>query len=174
MGFYYSLYFLGGTECELKKLYLTLFFFHMLLSIIILKIVTGKNFMNQYFDRMKLLADNPDLQPRIRFMLKDVIDLRHDGWMPRKVAVVEGPMPINQIAPPHDDRPSMNFRRDRDSERERMTELFRHPLKTRGGLDDMLMGKCFDFFHLLLLDLLFLKFKTVPLYLLLGLSFLFL
>lgn len=106
----------------------------------------GQGLMDQYFDRMKQLIDNGDLQPRIRFMLKDVIDLRQDGWVPRKATVVEGPMPINQIRPADDDR--SGFRRDhrpahhdhRDSDRSSLSELFRHPLKTRGGIDDMLMG----------------------------------
>lgn len=46
--------------------------------------------MNQYFERMGILAENQDLQPRIRFMLKDIIDLRQDGWVPRKATIVEG------------------------------------------------------------------------------------
>lgn len=64
----------------------------------------GKALMNQYFERMGSLAENQDLQPRIRFMLKDVIDLRHNGWVPRKAAVVEGPMPFHQIRSVDDDR----------------------------------------------------------------------
>ncbi|KAJ8914897.1 hypothetical protein NQ315_016050 [Exocentrus adspersus] len=103
----------------------------------------GKNLMNQYFERMKMFAENQDLQPRIRFMLKDIIDLRQDGWVPRKATVVEGPMPINQIKPVDDDRTGYRKDRNHDRENERssnMSELFRHPMKTRGGLDDMLMG----------------------------------
>ena len=102
----------------------------------------GKMLMGQYFERMTTLAENTDLAPRIRFMLKDVIDLRQDGWVPRKATVVEGPMPIHQIRPVEDDR--SNFRRERnqerDSERSGGSELFRHPMKMRGGLDDMLMN----------------------------------
>ncbi|XP_030762180.1 eukaryotic translation initiation factor 4 gamma 2 [Sitophilus oryzae] len=103
----------------------------------------GRYLMDQYFDRMRTLANNMDLQPRIRFMLKDIIDLRTDEWMPRKATVVEGPVPIAQIRPADDDRPG--FRRDRnqhdrDSERNQTDSLFRHPLKTRGGIDDMLAG----------------------------------
>ncbi|XP_017780283.1 PREDICTED: eukaryotic translation initiation factor 4 gamma 2 [Nicrophorus vespilloides] len=102
----------------------------------------GKKLMDQYFERMSVLADNQELQPRIRFMLKDVIDLRSDGWAPRKVAVVEGPVPIHQIRPVEDDRPG--FRRDRnqdrDSDRSNLSELFRHPMKTRGGLEGMLIS----------------------------------
>ncbi|XP_066154239.1 eukaryotic translation initiation factor 4 gamma 2 [Euwallacea fornicatus] len=101
----------------------------------------GRNLMEQYFDRMRSLAENVDLQPRIRFMLKDVIDLRADNWTPRKATVVEGPVPIAQIRPAESDR--SGFRRDRnqhdrDSDRNQTDSLFRHPLKTRGGIDDML------------------------------------
>ncbi|XP_076254363.1 N-acetyltransferase 1 isoform X1 [Rhynchophorus ferrugineus] len=107
----------------------------------------GRYLMDQYFERMRTLADNMDLQPRIRFMLKDVIDLRTDRWVPRKATVVEGPVPIAQIRPADDDRPG--FRRDRnqhdrDSERNQSDSLFRHPLKTRGGFDDMLAGLNFS------------------------------
>lgn len=102
----------------------------------------GKKLMDQYFERMALLAENSDLAPRIRFMLKDVIDLRIDGWMPRKATIVEGPMPIHQIRPSEDDRPG--YRRDRNAERETErsggSELFRHPMKTRGGIEDMLLN----------------------------------
>jgi len=57
----------------------------------------ARKLMDQYFDRMKTLADNPELPMRIRFMLQDVIDLRANKWVPRKVANVEGPMPMHQI-----------------------------------------------------------------------------
>ncbi|CAG9856771.1 unnamed protein product [Phyllotreta striolata] len=108
----------------------------------ILDTAKGKYLMNQYFERMKTLADNQELQPRIRFMLKDVIDLRENGWVPRKAVVVEGPMPINQIKPSEDNRPGYRRDRnqDRDSERPIASDLFRHPMKTRSGLDDMLLG----------------------------------
>lgn len=100
----------------------------------------GKNLMNQYFERMRKFADNQNLQPRIRFMLKDVIDLRQDGWVPRKATVVEGPMPIHHIRPTEDDtRPSY---RGRNNERDtdRSNELFRHPMKTRSGIEDIMIG----------------------------------
>lgn len=104
----------------------------------------GKALMNQYFERMGILAENQDLQPRIRFMLKDVIDLRQNGWVPRKATVVEGPMPIHQIRPVEDDRLGLSGSRGRDRNSDRddrsMSELFRHPMPTRGGIDDMLMG----------------------------------
>lgn len=104
----------------------------------------GKNLMDQYFERMAILAENQELAPRIRFMLKDVIDLRHGNWVPRKATIVEGPMPIHQIRPIEDERPGFRSRernQDRDPDRSNDSSLlFRHPLKTRGGLEDVFMG----------------------------------
>lgn len=51
--------------------------------------------MDQYFDRMKVLAENQEFPKRIRFMLQGVIELRKNNWIPRKA--MEGPMPINQV-----------------------------------------------------------------------------
>lgn len=53
--------------------------------------------MDQYFVRMKILAENQEFPKRIRFMLKDVIELRKGGWVPRKATSIEGPMTINQV-----------------------------------------------------------------------------
>jgi translation initiation factor 4G len=53
--------------------------------------------MNQYFERMSTLAENQELPLRIRFMLRDVIELRRDKWVPRKATNTEGPMPIHQV-----------------------------------------------------------------------------
>jgi translation initiation factor 4G len=53
--------------------------------------------MNQYFERMSMLAENQELPLRIRFMLRDVIELRQDKWVPRKATNTEGPMPIHQV-----------------------------------------------------------------------------
>lgn len=53
--------------------------------------------MNQYFERMGTLAENQELPIRIRFMLRDVIELRQNNWIPRKATNVEGPMPIHQV-----------------------------------------------------------------------------
>ncbi|KAK0088425.1 hypothetical protein PV325_012089 [Microctonus aethiopoides] len=63
----------------------------------------GRCLMDQYFKRMSLLAECSDLPLRIRFMLRDVIELRRDGWVPRKATSTEGPMPINQIRNDNDD-----------------------------------------------------------------------
>lgn len=59
--------------------------------------------MEQYFKRMSCLAKSGELPLRIRFMLRDVIELRRDGWVPRKATSIEGPMPINQIRNDNDD-----------------------------------------------------------------------
>ncbi|KAK4887367.1 hypothetical protein RN001_003638 [Aquatica leii] len=64
----------------------------------------GRKLMDQYFERMSILADNFDLPPRIRFMLKDAIELRSNKWKPRKAAIIEGPMPIHQIRAFDEDR----------------------------------------------------------------------
>nr|CAD7199614.1 unnamed protein product [Timema douglasi] len=57
----------------------------------------GKKLMDQYFERMSVLEDNEELPLRIRFMLRDVIELRRDNWVPRKATSTEGPMPIHQL-----------------------------------------------------------------------------
>lgn len=106
----------------------------------------GQKLMGQYFERMKVLAENMDLPPRIRFMLKDVIELRNDGWVPRKATTVEGPMPINQIRPADEDPRNTGYmmrdrrNQDRDSDRVGSNELFRHRMKMRSGIEDMLVG----------------------------------
>lgn len=102
----------------------------------------AQQLMDQYFGRMAKMVENHDLPARIKFMLKDVIDLRNNGWVPREATQVDGPMPINQIRLPDDDRPpSFRNRADRDSDhRSNLSELFRHPMKTRSGLEDMFMG----------------------------------
>lgn len=58
--------------------------------------------MNQYFEKMESYAKSPKFPPRIRFMMRDVIELRNDNWVPRKVTNVEGPMPMNQLQPDDD------------------------------------------------------------------------
>lgn len=106
----------------------------------------GQKLMGQYFERMKVLAENMELPPRIRFMLKDVIELREDKWVPRKAITVEGPMPMNQIRPVDDDPRSaaylMRDRRnqDRDSDRVGSNELFRSNMKMRRGIEDIMAG----------------------------------
>ncbi|GAV84283.1 MA3 domain-containing protein/MIF4G domain-containing protein [Cephalotus follicularis] len=40
-----------------------------------------------YFSRLKELTSNPQLAPRLRFMVRDVIDLRANNWVPRREEV---------------------------------------------------------------------------------------
>lgn len=101
--------------------------------------------MSQYFDRMKVLAENMELPPRIRFMLKDVIELREDKWVPRKAITVEGPMLMNQIRPADDDTRSAGYlmrdrrNQDRDVDRVGSNELFRSNMKMRRGIEDIMV-----------------------------------
>ncbi|XP_067123606.1 eukaryotic translation initiation factor 4 gamma 2 isoform X2 [Centruroides vittatus] len=53
--------------------------------------------MDQYFDRMKTLANNNELPSRIRFMLQDVLELRQNKWIPRRVLSDHGPKTIQQV-----------------------------------------------------------------------------
>ncbi|KAK8520482.1 hypothetical protein V6N12_004419 [Hibiscus sabdariffa] len=40
-----------------------------------------------YFNRLKDLTTNPQLAPRLRFMVRDVLDLRANKWVPRREEV---------------------------------------------------------------------------------------
>ncbi|XP_017621068.1 eukaryotic translation initiation factor-like [Gossypium arboreum] len=40
-----------------------------------------------YFSRLKELTTNPQLAPRLRFMVRDVLDLRANKWVPRREEV---------------------------------------------------------------------------------------
>jgi len=40
-----------------------------------------------YFIQMKELTTNPQLAPRLRFMVRNVIDLRSNNWVPRREEV---------------------------------------------------------------------------------------
>lgn len=48
-----------------------------------------------YFDRMMKLSNDQKLSSRLRFLLKDVIDLRKNGWQQRRK--VEGPKKIEEV-----------------------------------------------------------------------------
>ncbi|KAG8928200.1 hypothetical protein FRC01_006323 [Tulasnella sp. 417] len=56
----------------------------------------AKGHMDIYFDRMKMLEDNPNVISRIRYMLLDVIELRQRNWEPRNAII--GPYAIAQDA----------------------------------------------------------------------------
>lgn len=47
----------------------------------------SKRINDLYFDRLKDLSTNPQLAPRMRFMVRDIIDLRSNNWVPRREEV---------------------------------------------------------------------------------------
>ncbi|XP_058752060.1 eukaryotic translation initiation factor 4G-like isoform X2 [Vicia villosa] len=55
----------------------------------------AKEHMDVYFERIKLLSNNMSLSSRLRFMLKDTIDLRKNRWQQRRK--VEGPKKIEEV-----------------------------------------------------------------------------
>ncbi|KAK7339223.1 hypothetical protein VNO77_19878 [Canavalia gladiata] len=55
----------------------------------------AKEHIDAYFERMRLLSNNMNLSSRVRFMLKDVIDLRKNKWQQRRK--VEGPKKIEEV-----------------------------------------------------------------------------
>ncbi|KEH22484.1 eukaryotic translation initiation factor 4G-like protein [Medicago truncatula] len=55
----------------------------------------AKEHMDVYFERIKLLSNNMNLSSRLRFMLKDTIDLRKNRWQQRRK--VEGPKKIEEV-----------------------------------------------------------------------------
>ena len=40
-----------------------------------------------YFCRLKLQSTNPQLAPRLRHMIRDILDLREKNWLPRRKEV---------------------------------------------------------------------------------------
>ncbi|KAK8946137.1 Eukaryotic translation initiation factor 4G [Platanthera guangdongensis] len=55
----------------------------------------AKKHMDAYFDRITMLSTNQKLSSRLRFMLKDTIDLRKNKWRQRRK--VEGPKKIEDV-----------------------------------------------------------------------------
>uniref|UniRef100_A0A5B6Z427 Eukaryotic translation initiation factor 4G n=1 Tax=Davidia involucrata TaxID=16924 RepID=A0A5B6Z427_DAVIN len=55
----------------------------------------AKEHMDAYFERIANLSNNMKLSSRVRFMLKDVIDLRKSKWQQRRK--VEGPKKIEEL-----------------------------------------------------------------------------
>ncbi|XP_054780320.1 eukaryotic translation initiation factor 4G-like isoform X2 [Prosopis cineraria] len=55
----------------------------------------AKEHIDAYFERMKLLSNNMNLSSRVRFMLKDAIDLRKNKWQQKRK--VEGPKKIEEV-----------------------------------------------------------------------------
>ena len=57
----------------------------------------ARNVFDQYFERIEYYSKCPQLPPRIKFMLKDVIELRASNWMPRRIQREVAPKTITQI-----------------------------------------------------------------------------
>ena len=55
----------------------------------------SKTMMDEYFARLNKLGKHPKLESRIRFMIRDVIDLRHNLWKVRRK--VEGPKKLSEV-----------------------------------------------------------------------------
>ncbi|XP_008457179.2 eukaryotic translation initiation factor 4G isoform X1 [Cucumis melo] len=55
----------------------------------------AKDYMDSYFEIMTMLSNNMKLSSRVRFMLKDAIDLRKNKWQQRRK--VEGPKKIEEV-----------------------------------------------------------------------------
>ncbi|XVF22872.1 hypothetical protein REPUB_Repub12eG0208700 [Reevesia pubescens] len=55
----------------------------------------AKVHMDAYFERMTMFSNNMKLSSRVRFMLKDAIDLRKNKWQQRRK--VEGPKKIEEV-----------------------------------------------------------------------------
>jgi len=53
--------------------------------------------MDQYFDRIRAIINNPEMPTRIKFLLQDVVEMRQNRWMPRKLATPDGPRTIQQV-----------------------------------------------------------------------------
>lgn len=97
----------------------------------------GKQLMDQYFDRMEQYSLSSKYPPRIRFLLRDLIELRKNTWTPRKVARVEGPAPIQELTNEDDLvlRPPFGMRGrdyrnqgDRGNERDWISKFSLNPL----------------------------------------------
>ncbi|XP_004537439.3 eukaryotic translation initiation factor 4 gamma 2, partial [Ceratitis capitata] len=101
----------------------------------------GKELMNQYFDTLERRSKSTDYPPRIRFMLKDVIELRENNWIPRKVATTEGPVPIKQIRTDDDTiirTPFAQRNRDmRNNDRDGDNWMNRFHINLQPGFNDM-------------------------------------
>ncbi|XP_017959464.1 eukaryotic translation initiation factor 4 gamma 2 [Drosophila navojoa] len=106
----------------------------------------GKELMNQYFETLERRSKSTEYPPRIRFMLKDVIELRQNNWIPRKVGgSSEGPVPIKQIRSDDDSIIRAQFaNRNRDmrnNDRDGDSWMNRFHLNIQpGGYNDMFSG----------------------------------
>jgi len=57
----------------------------------------AKLLVDQYFQRIDAVIANHDTPTRIKFLLQDVIEMRTNRWIPRKLTSSDGPRPIQQV-----------------------------------------------------------------------------
>lgn len=50
---------------------------------------TSSGIMNTYFEKITSMSKSKSFQPRLRFMLQDLIDLRNHKWKLRRAKVVD-------------------------------------------------------------------------------------
>lgn len=67
---------------------------------------------DEYFSKIDRYSQSTKYPPRIRFMLRDLIELRRNGWVPRKSATTEAPVPMQQLRPDDNESPFVNNKRD--------------------------------------------------------------
>ena len=54
--------------------------------------------MDQYFERLNGILNNEQMPTRIRFLVQDIIEMRNNKWIPRKLGKApEGPRTIQQV-----------------------------------------------------------------------------
>lgn len=95
--------------------------------------------MDQYFEHLeRKMSTNSRYPPRIRFLLRDVIELRNNNWIPRKVSRTDGPVPMQDLNTDEDILRAgaagyLRTREQQNHERDWMSKL---PLNLRStGLD---------------------------------------
>jgi translation initiation factor 4G len=96
--------------------------------------------MDQYFQLLTHKSQSLKYPPRIRFLLRDVIELRKNKWIPRNINRTEGPVPIQELT--NDDellRPTYNNRNrdNRNQNRESDHWMNKLPLNLQPGYNDM-------------------------------------
>merc|ERR1719450_855367 len=80
--------------------------------------------MDQYFDQMKKIIEKRKISSRIKFALKDVIDLRSSDWVPRRDD--GNPKTIDQIHREVQEK-------EKENEMARQQEKLQKKLEPRGG-----------------------------------------
>lgn len=100
--------------------------------------------MDQYFEKMANRSKTQKYPPRIRFMLRDVIELRRNNWIPRNITNTQGPMPMDQlrqdddiVRPQYVNRNRDQRNNDHDSSDNWMNKL---PLNLQSGFNDVFSG----------------------------------